>query len=174
MIPGQNKPFCSGLLLAALPLLMVAQESVEVPAKPGPPPDIYTLGGKVLKVQSLKGKVVLLDFMTTTCPTCKMASASLQRLYLELGPKGFYPVAVALDVNSPTPLRNYGQEHGLTFTLGTALRSDVASYVQHPPDKPFLVPTLVLLDRKGRISAIEVGWKGEGQFRAAIVKLLAK
>jgi len=174
MILNQTKPLCGAMLLVVFPLMIVAQESVDSPPRPGPALDIYALGGKVLKVQSLKGKVVLVDFMTTTCPTCKAASAGLQRLYLELGPKGFYPIGVALNVDSPNPLRDYGQEHGLTFTLGTALRADVGSYVQHPPDKPFLVPTLVLLDRKGRIRAIEVGWKGEEHFRAAIAKLLAK
>jgi hypothetical protein len=36
-----------------------------------------------------------------------------------------------------------------------------------------MVPTVVLLDRKGRIRSVDVGWKGIEHFRAVIVKLLA-
>jgi peroxiredoxin len=122
----------------------------------------------------MKGKVVLLDFMSTVCPTCKLASAGLQRLYRELGPKGFFPVGVALNVDSPAALKDYAQEHRLTFALGTAPRADVGSYLAHPADKPLIVPTIVLLDRRGRICYVEVGWKGEDALRASVLRLLAE
>lgn len=122
----------------------------------------------------MKGKVVVLDFMTTVCPACREASAGLEKLYREFGARGFQPIAVALNVDSPAALREYCQQHGLTFLCGTASRADVGSYLQHPADKPFLVPTLVLLDRQGRIRSIDTGWRGEEQLRTEIMKLLPK
>jgi peroxiredoxin len=116
---------------------------------------VRTTDGRTLKIEQTRGKVVLLDFMTTACPSCKMASIGPQRLYEELGPKGFQPIGIALNVESLSLLKEYGSERGLTFTLGTASRAGVSSYLKYPPDKPFLVPTLVLLDRRGR------GWWGE-------------
>lgn len=95
-------------------------------------------------------------------------------MYRELGPKGFCPVGVALNVDSPAALKDYGQEHRLTFALGTTPRADVGIYLDHPADKPMMVPTLVLLDRRGRICSVEVGWKGEDALRASVLRLLAE
>lgn len=142
------------------------------PARPGL--EVKTIDGKALQVEQLKGRVVVLDFMTTVCPSCKAASEGLQRLHAELGRKGFRPVGIALNVGTPAELRGYAKQHGVTFTLGTAPRESVAAYLQHPPGQPFLVPTLVLLDRRGRVHSIETGWRGGERLREQIVKLLAK
>jgi peroxiredoxin len=174
---GHSRSICAAIMLAAVAWVAVAQQAGETPAKQrrlSPPLELITLDGKILKIGKLKGHVVLLDFMTTVCPTCKLASAGLQRLYLELGPKGLRPVAVALNVEKPDPLREYGQEHRLTFTLATTARAAVGRYLSHPPDQPLMVPTLVLLDRRGRICSVEVGWKDEAALRASVLKLLAE
>ncbi len=165
------------IALAFCPWTTASQPAGDPPKKvmmPNPPLEVHTAGGKPLRVDRMKGKVVLLDFMTTVCPSCRMVSAGIQKLYRELGPKGFQPICIALNLDSPSPLKDYGREHGLTFTLGTASRADVDTYLKHPPERPFLVPTLVLLDRMGKINSIDVGWKGEEPLRAAIMKLLAK
>jgi peroxiredoxin len=165
------------LTFAVCPWLGAAQQSGEStsPArKPGSALEVNTLDGKVLKVHQMKGKVVLVDFMTTICPTCKIASAGLQELNRELASKGFCPVGVALNVDSPSALKEYRQGLGLTFSIGTASHATAVSYLEHPPDKPLMVPTLVLLDRQGRVCSVEVGWRGTDAVRASILKLLAE
>jgi peroxiredoxin len=165
------------IALAFCPFATVAQQvggSTVKDRRPSPPLEVRTLDGRTLKVRQMKGKVVLIDFMTTICPTCKLASAGLQKLYQELGPKGFVPVGVALNVDSPAALKDYGQEHRLTFALGTTPRADVGKYLDHPGDKPLMVPTIVVLDRRGRVCSIEVGWKGEDALRASLLSLLAE
>lgn len=157
---------------AALLIGMSLAASGAPPPRPGL--EVKTSGGKVLRVQQLKGSVVVLDFMTTVCPSCKEASAGLQRLHVELGRKGFRPVGIALNVDTPAALTEYAKQNGVTFTLGTASRESVAAYLQHPPGRPFLVPTMVLLDRRGRVHSIDVGWRGEQHLREQIVKLLGK
>lgn len=148
--------------------------SAAPPRKPSPALAVGTLGGAVIHVHQQQGKVVLLDFMTTGCPTCKTASAGIERVYRELGPKGFRPVAIALDVAHPTALASYRRALSLTFPLGTAPRAEVISYLEHSPMKPMYVPTLVLLDRRGHITAVEVGWRGEDVLRASVLKLLSE
>ena len=137
-----------------------------------PPLEVKTVGGKAIQVHQQPGKVVLLDFMTTTCPTCKKASIGIQALYKELGGRGFLPVAVALDPQATSLLPFYRNLYGLTFPLGTLPREEVVRYLDHPADKPMLVPTLVLLDRQSRISMKQVGWIGEEKLRSAVTKLL--
>ena len=136
--------------------------------------EIGPVDGTLVRISELTGKVVLLDFMTTVCPTCKVASAGIQKLYEEFGGQGFRPVAIALNAGTPAPLAEYRREFGLTFPLGAVSREHVLAYLDHPADKPLYVPTIVLLDRRGRICSVEVGWRGEEALRAAVAKLLSE
>ena len=173
-----RRNMCGGLMLsfaAAYADARAAEARSEgPPRRRGPALEVATTDGKVMKVHEQKGKVVLVDFMTTTCPTCKVASADIQKVYQDLGSKGFSPVAVALDVGAPFMLFGYKQQLGLTFPIGVASREVVTGYLQHPAAKPLLVPTLVLLDRQGRIVSKYVGWRSEGELRAAVLQLLAE
>lgn len=172
MAPMLWNGLAGAMLFASSLMPALAQSPVDRSARPGPALRVLTLGGGVVEVQRLKGKVVLLDFMTTVCPACRAASAGVQKLYQELGPKGFHPIGVALNAELPSQLKDYRQVHGLSFPLGVASRMDVVRYLEHPPDRPFLVPALVLLDKKGTIRLVQVGWKGEEPLRAEIAKLL--
>lgn len=177
MIAGNARTLClvagfTACLAGALAQSL--QESVAKQRCASPPLSIAILEGKPVNIQQMKGQVVLLDFMTTTCPTCKRASSGLETLYQEMGAKGFRPVAIALDTGSVDTLRAYRQEHRLTFAIGTAPREDVGRYLSHPADKPLMVPTLVLLDRRGKVCSVEVGWKGEDALRASVLRLLAE
>jgi thiol-disulfide isomerase/thioredoxin len=134
--------------------------------------EVQTLDGKTIQVHRQPGKVVLLDFMTTTCPSCKQASVGIQVLYQELGKKGFLPIAIALDPQASSMLPFYRNLYGLTFSVGILAREEVLRYLDHPADKPMFVPTLVLLDKQGRISMKQVGWIGEQELRSAVTKLL--
>lgn len=172
-----RRSICEALILSAAGVVTGAQAketSGSGARRPSPALEIATVDGKQIKVHEQKGKVVLIDFMTTTCPTCKHASAGIQKVYQELAAKGFAPVAVALDVGAPFMLFGYKQQFRLTFPLGVASREKVTQYLDHPASKPMLVPTMVLLDRKGRIVSTEVGWRGDEELRASVMKLLAE
>ncbi len=160
----------AGLLRADSP---APQHGSTVGAK-SPPLEVQTLDGKTIQVHRQPGKVVLLDFMTTTCPTCKQASIGIQALYQELGNKGFLPIAIAIDSQASSMLPFYRNEHGITFPVGTLAREKALRYLDHPADKPMYVPTMVLLDKQGRISMKEVGWTGEQGLRSAVTKLLTQ
>lgn len=160
--------------LSLLPASSPGQTPVQQARRPEAPLRVRTMEGRTLDIQGLKGKVVLLDFMTTTCPLCKRASASLERLHKEFGPKGLLCVGVALNVAEPHSLKGYCQEQGVTFAMGTADLPAVAGFLDHPPQRTFLVPTLVLMDRQGRVREVEVGWSGDGRLRTSIARLLAR
>jgi thiol-disulfide isomerase/thioredoxin len=164
-----------GVLAARSPIATAQPAAIPEPAArhPGRPLIVSTLAGD-FQIDQLHGKVVLLDFMTTVCPACKEAAAGIQRVYLEFGEKGFHPIAVALNEPTPAAAGQYALTQGLTFWLATAPRVEVLRYVQHPADRPFLVPTLVLLDRQGRVCSRDVGWIGEQAFRARVLQLLSE
>ena len=137
-----------------------------------PPLSVRTIDGQTVEVANQPRKVVLVDIMTTTCPSCKLASEGIQRLYQQLGSKGFLPVAIAIDQQAPNVLAVYRNLYGLTFPVGLVSRQEILSFLRHPANKPLMVPTLVLLDKRGRICATQVGWTGEQELRLAITKLL--
>lgn len=136
------------------------------------PLEVKTIDGAAIQVHRQAGKVVLVDFMTTTCPSCKQASVGIQAVYRDLGGKGFQPVMVAIDAPPPGMLPFYRNLYGITFPMGTLAREEVLRFLEHPADKPMLVPTLVLLDKRGRVSAKHIGWIGEKVLRSAVEKLL--
>src|SRR6476646_4700593 len=68
------------------------------PAVPRPSPEFvfYLPDGSQKLLSQYKGKVVLLEFLFTTCPHCQHECGIVTSLYKELGPKGFEPMGVAL------------------------------------------------------------------------------
>src|SRR6185369_6838730 len=69
-----------------------------------------TMNGEKFTNDSLKGKVVLLQFWTTWCPYCKQDQAMVERLEKDLSAKGL--VILAVDVNeSKKAVTNYLKDH---------------------------------------------------------------
>lgn len=162
------------VILPGVVSLLRGAEGAPAGGGKSPPLKVQTLEGQVIEVHNQPGKVVLLDFMTTNCPSCKQASAGIQNLYKEFGGRGFLPVALAIDSQAARVLPMYRSLYGLTFPVGTLPREEAIKYLDHPADKPFYVPTLVLLDKRSRILKKQVGWTGEPEWRSAIAELLGQ
>ena len=81
---------------ASLALAISALAMPPVPRK-SPEFTIVEPSGKQTLLSSLKGKVVVIEFLSTTCPHCQQASMMFSRLYKELGPRGFQPLGVAFN-----------------------------------------------------------------------------
>lgn len=58
-----------------------------------------SLNGDTLKLSSLKGKVVLLDFWASWCGPCRSANKDMAKLYSKFKDKGFEIFSVSLDDN---------------------------------------------------------------------------
>jgi peroxiredoxin len=133
--------------MALLPL-----GAAEIPRK-APELAVQLLNGRQVLLSELRGKVVLLEFLHTTCPHCQQDSALIEQLYKELGPRGFQPVGVAFNENAPQLLPDFVRQLGLSYTIGIAPRDTVIQYLQHPLGKPLYVPQMMFVDRKGMIRA---------------------
>lgn len=103
------------------------------------------LDGKSVSLASHKGKVVLLNFWATWCPSCSAEMPSFNRLYQEMKSRGLEIIAVSTD-RSVQEVRGYLSKRPLDFkVLMDENRLVTRQY------KVFSLPTTFLIDREGII-----------------------
>jgi thiol-disulfide isomerase/thioredoxin len=114
--------------------------------EPAPRFNAKTMKGERFTNESLKGKVVLLQFWTTWCPYCKQDQAMVEKFEKLYGDKGL--VILAIDVNeSKKTVTNYLKDHPrtcrivLTEDTNLAARFEAKAY-----------PVYVIIDKNGNIS----------------------
>ena len=147
----------TAILAAALPAFAV------MPPVPRPEKElvISEASGKKTLLTSLKGKVVVVQFLYTTCPHCQAFSRLLTKLYGELGPKGLQAIGVAFDNPQGQPdnapptaaMVTYYNQQFAGFPVGIANRDTVMSYLGISVMDRFVVPQIMIVDRKGTIQA---------------------
>jgi peroxiredoxin len=146
----------SALLASALAL----QAAAPVP-RPAKEFTVTLPSGKQKLLSSYRGKVVMMPFMFTTCPHCQALSKVITRLQAELGPKGFQAFGVTFndEVNTPNPAVNaqvtgsFISQFQVGFPVGYAPRNSVLSYLGISDIERWVVPQIVIIDRKGVIRA---------------------
>jgi len=110
-------------------------------------------GGKQALLSNYKGKVVVLTFIFTTCPHCQAECQMLSKLNSELGPKGFQPLAVAVNPMSLMLVPDFVRDYRTNFPVGASEQGPALSYLQVSMVERWVVPQIVLIDRKGMIRA---------------------
>lgn len=110
----------------------------------------------MIKLSSLNGKVVLIDFWASWCAPCRAANPYVQKLYKKYKDQGFEVFAVSLDVKKDAWLK--------------AIKKDKLTYIQVLDDAGWnskvaerfyvdALPTNFLLDKTGKIVAINIEGK---------------
>jgi peroxiredoxin len=131
--------------------------------KPTPSLTIQMNGGGSLQLSQYRGKVVALAFMLTTCPHCQNLTKLLSTIAKEYEAKGVQIVGCAFNDDAPQLLPQFIQQFGGPFPVGYCPRQSVMSYVSYSDAnaKPFYVPHMVFLDRRG---VIRGDFAGESDF----------
>ncbi len=110
------------LFLACLFLSVTACSKTEsqkaggVVKEQSPAPDISVVSlanGKPLKLSSLKGSVVLLNFWATWCPPCREEIPSMMKLNSAMTGKPFQMVAVSIDEGGKPVIESFFKDTGL-------------------------------------------------------------
>jgi peroxiredoxin len=123
--------------------------------KPAPELVITLNGGEQVLLSKFKGKVVVLEFLLTTCSHCQACSAVMQKLSNEMGDK-FQPLGTAINPQNMTQARmmipQYVASVGLKFPVGWT-KSDMAYQWLGAENSngPIYFPQLAFIDRKGVI-----------------------
>jgi peroxiredoxin len=111
-----------------------------------------TAGGQTLRLSSLRGKVVLLDFWASWCEPCKRELPLLARMAPRLRARGIEIVAVNIDERPENALA-FLKSHDLRLNVVLdAGQSVVRSY------EPAKMPSSFVLDRAGVVRAVNAGF----------------
>ncbi|MFW9955435.1 MAG: peroxiredoxin family protein [Candidatus Thorarchaeota archaeon] len=112
-----------------------------------------------ITMSSLRGKFVVMIFMTTWCPACKYQNTDNIKLYNNYSRDQLeYVQLTTAQGDTPQMLRDYITENQLTWTIGFA--TDEAGDACDDFFKLRYIPTLVLIDQLGTLR-----WIHEGTWR---------
>ncbi len=131
---------------------------------------LTSLAGPEVTLDSLKGKVVLLDFWATWCGPCKQIMPVIQKLSEEFKDKGVAVFGVNTWEKKDGAAKKYMESK--KYTYGCLLAGEDLAKTYGITG----IPTLIIINKDGTISKAEVGAGGnvEADLRAAITAALAK
>jgi cytochrome c biogenesis protein CcmG, thiol:disulfide interchange protein DsbE len=112
-----------------------------------------TLAGDMVSLESLRGKVVLLNLWATWCPPCRLETPYLQSVFEEYQADGFEIVGISMDAgDAAADVAMFVEEYGVTYTI------------LHDPEmrglelyKVLGLPATFLIDRDGVLRWMRYG-----------------
>ncbi|MDB5727353.1 MAG: TlpA family protein disulfide reductase [Noviherbaspirillum sp.] len=125
-----------------------------------------SLNGEKVSMQSLRGKVVMVNFWATSCTTCVKEMPEMVQTYNKYKDKGLDFVAVAMSYDPPNYVLNYAQTRSLPFKVALDTQGDIAKSFGDVK----LTPSTFVIDKDGKVIKRYVG---EPDF-AALHQLLEK
>jgi len=158
-------------LAVALSIAATAVAHAEVKAgQPAADFDGATLAGSPLKLSSLRGKVVLVDFWASWCEPCKKELPLLDKLAPRLHARGIEIVAVNID-DDKSKAADFIRSHNLHLTVvADASKKIVGAY--EPPK----MPSSFIVDKSGVVRAVHGGFEpgDEAKLEAELNALVAR
>jgi thiol-disulfide isomerase/thioredoxin len=165
----------SRLLVACTSVCLLAPAPVP---RQSPELRFISPSGESLLLSSFKGKVLLIEFLLTNCPHCVRVAPTINKLYGELGPRGFQPLGIAFDPGIGGPaVTNFARLFNVSYPVGFTTSDSVDSYLGRVAVERFQVPQIVVVDRAGVIRAQspakgDSNLESEGPLRNLITSLL--
>jgi thiol-disulfide isomerase/thioredoxin len=149
---------CAAFILFAGIGLYAATPKADAPKAEAPPvlrksPEfvIKFNDGHEMLLSSLKGKVVALLMVHTTCPHCQHTSQVFTQLLKEYGPQGFQPVDAAFNTMANMLVSDFVKNYNIGYPVGFSTPEEVMAYMGYPIGALYSVPQIVWIDRKGNI-----------------------
>jgi peroxiredoxin len=162
--PVRSRPWIVVLAAVAVIALSAIGYFSFIAKKPAPPVTFTSLTGEQVSMDSLRGKVVMVNFWATSCTTCVKEMPQMVETYNKYKDKGLDFVAVAMSYDPPNYVLNYAQTRKLPFKVALDTKGDLAKSFGDVK----LTPTTYVIDKKGNIIKRYVG---EPEF-AALHQLL--
>ncbi len=167
-------------LAGALLPLATAQDMMQAPPPPlpsgsrAPAFTTTTVSGRPLSLQSLRGRVVLVDYWATWCGPCRMATPMLQALHKKFAARGLAVVGMSID--DPTTVaqvKPFMKQFGMTYFVSASPAANGRAAAAYHASS---IPSQYLIDKKGIVRWSQSGYSPDEKqmLSARIQKLLAE
>ena len=131
----------------------------------------YTLlDGSRSNIDSLRGKVVLVNFWATSCKSCVHEMPQIVATHQKFKARGFETLAVAMRYDPPAYVINFAETRQLPF--GVAI--DNTGEIARSFGEIQLTPTTVLINKRGEIVQRYVGEPDFAALHRLVETLLAQ
>jgi thiol-disulfide isomerase/thioredoxin len=155
---------CRQTLFGVLALAALCAFGGSDAREPAPRFSAKTLTGEKFTNDSVKGKVVLLQFWTTWCPYCRRDQSAVDAIDREFAGKGL--IALAVNVGEPRKtVTEYLEQNPRSCRIVLTEDTNLAAVFGATS-----FPVYVLIDREGNIAGTQRGAGGE----AALRRLLSR
>ena len=122
--------------------------------------ELPKIDGGNLKLSSLRGKAVLLNFWATYCEPCKVEMPWFVELQRQYGPAGFCrSSAWPWTTPAPADIVAFARKMGVNYPILIGQESVGQSYGGIP-----VMPTTFFLDRNGKVLTREFGLQSRSVF----------
>ena len=159
--------------LLSLALVLAAASLARAEVKAGQPAADFagtTLAGAPLKLSSLRGKVVLVDFWASWCEPCKKELPLLDKLAPRLRARGIEIVAVNIDDDSKKAA-DFASSRGLHLTIVPDASKKIVGTWEPPK-----MPSSFVVDKAGVVRAVHGGFEpgDEAKLEAELNALVSR
>jgi peroxiredoxin len=122
------------------------------------------LDGHPFHLKSQRGKAVLMEFWASWCGPCRLEMPIVEKLHRRFQHKGL--TVVGINDENPEVAQEFLQDKEFTFPMLFDKDGEVADSYEVDA-----IPTLVLVDREGKIVHREVGLGSERQLLESLKKI---
>ena len=160
----------SSAALAVCVVVLAAAQAAALDAGDQPPAiNLRDQAGKVVDLDNLKGKVVVVDFWASWCAPCRKEMPVLQKMFEKYKGKGLVVVGVNID-KSEAKMKAFLERVPVTFQIVHDKGLKVAAKYEPP-----MMPSSYFVGRDGSIAYVHRGFrkKETADIEARIQALLA-
>ena len=111
----------------------------------------FTLDGHPTNLQSLRGRIVVLNFWATWCPPCVAETPSLEKMYTKLKPLGVTVLGVSVDEDAAA-YHQFLIQHHITYPT----YRDANAQIPHSYGT-VMYPETYVIGRNGKIDRKLIG-----------------
>ncbi len=116
--------------------------------KIAPDVSIKTISNKQIQLNQLQGKVVLITFWASNCPSCIKEIPDFISLYQDYHQRGLEVIAIAMYYDRPNYVVETSKNYRIPYDIALDLNMDLATAFGHVA----LTPTTFLLNPQGEIT----------------------
>jgi thiol:disulfide interchange protein DsbD len=151
------------LLLIPFRNTAVSEEKIKAPNF-----SLKTYDGRVIELEKLKGKIVIINFWATWCPPCRAEIPDFIKVYDDYKSRGLEIIGIALDEGGWEKVKPFSDEYRINYPVVLGNLEVVRNYGGINS-----IPTTFAVDKDGNVVAARQGMLSKESLENKIKSLLS-